>query len=559
MRIPLAIDERVSWLDRTREQLRRSLDQRRSRYASWRTWYLHGGFEWGARYNKIGPQLNTLASYLYAPRSVRFGLNAGPLADTAQLSLYETGADRLRALWNESGADHRYSQEALWSLVYGSGVLKFGWAEGEATSHGVGAGNFGVWRDDLPGLAGQQALLQVYRLDVDTVRAWMRGAGMPELEAERWIRRWGDGKPAGAPSQGTLAIGAQNPIVWNGSAPGTIAGGVADWGSTAASYDAATDSPTIEVEEIWAMDDRTHDFRIFQIIERDLILSDRANDVLPGHHPFVQMVVDPIDDYFWGYSTVAQLIPLQAWREKRMNQLDRLFARQANPPMVFSGFMGGVSDEKAAAVMRRGGLLANSQTPSAKVDLLTPQINELSFNEINEIDQMFNETLGLTSALQGLSTGSERGGEHARAVMSAGAGRLTRRMMNVERSVAEGAALLLGLARRYDPTMLHTTDGTAYTMAMLPGDVHVEVAAHSASPLFAGQAEQLAVQLMELDIIDKEDFLDLADPPMAQSLKQRLKKREAAQKKQMDDELAQIPAADRGPLLARLFGGGKRR
>ena len=34
-----------------------------------------------------------------------------------------------------------------------------------------------------------------------------------------------------------------------------------------------------------------------------------------------------------------------------MNQLDRLCARQANPPMVASG-LSGVTDEKAAAVMR---------------------------------------------------------------------------------------------------------------------------------------------------------------------------------------------------------------
>jgi len=555
MRIPLAIDERSAWLDRTRQQLRRSLDQRRGHYGSWRTWYLHGGFEWGARYNKIGPQLNTLSSYLYSPRSVRFGLNAGPLADEGQLGMYEAVSDRLRSLWGESGADQHYAHGALWSLVYGCEVQKFGWGAKRPRCDAVGAGNFGVWRDDLPGLEGQQALLHTFRLDVDTVRGWLIGAGMPEMEAERWIRRWGEGKPAAHMAQGTLAIGAQNPIVWNGSAPGTVAGGVADWGSTSAVYDAASDTPTLEIEEIWAMDDRTHDYRIFQTVEHDLILSDRKNDFLPHHHPFVQMTVDPIDDYFWGYSTVAQLIPLQAWREKRMNQLDRLFARQANPPMVFSGFMGGVSDEKAAAVMRRGGLLANSQTPSAKVDLLTPSINELSFTEIGEIDQMFNETLGLTAALQGASTGGERGGEHARAVMSAGAGRLTRRMMNVERAVAEGASLLLGLARRYDDTMLVTEDGMKFTLAMLPGDANVEVASHSASPLFAGQAQQQAEQLMELGVIDKEDFLDLADPPMAQALKQRLKKREAQQAQQMQQAIASVPEAERGSLLGKIFGG----
>lgn len=39
----------------------------------------------------------------------------------------------------------------------------------------------------------------------------------------------------------------------------------------------------------------------------------------------------------------------------------------------------------------------------------------------------------------------------------------------------------------------------------------MEVAAHSASPLFATRAQQDAAQLMELGIIDKTDFLDLQE------------------------------------------------
>lgn len=555
MRIPKATLERVDWLYTTLARLRKSMDDRRAKANTWRSWYLHGAPEWGARYNMICPQVGTLAGYLYAPRSVRFSLTMGPVAQLGRIALLETAAVRLRGLWNESGADETYSNQTLWSLVYGSALAKFLWIDGHPTCVPVPAYDMGVWRDDLPGLEGQQAILHVYRLDAETLRGWLSKAGMANAEIDGWMRRLGEGNTASAPSKGAVAVGQMNPIGWAGGSSQGIAGVVSDWGSTSADYGGA-DTPTLEVEEVWAKDDATGDWRIFQIIEKDLILSDRANDYLPGHHPFVKLTPDPIDAWFWGRSTVEQLIPLQALREKRMNQLDRLCARQANPPMVMSGF-NGVNDEKAAAVMRRGGLLASSQVPGAKVDLLTPQVSEVSFALINDIDAMFQNTLGLTDMLQG-NSGGERGGAHARALMQAGAGRLTRRMQHIERAVAEGAALLMALARRYDDTVLLNDDDDRYLIGQVPEDAMVEVAAHSASPLFASQATQEAVQLMELGVIDKEDFLDLSDPPMAEALKARMKDRDKKQQEMVQQAIQQTPQNDRWQLFASLIGRKKR-
>ncbi len=557
MIIPADTADRVRWLAETRARLRRSIDERSMRYGAWRTWYLHGGMEWGARYNKIRPGISTLASYLFSPRSVRFGMDSGPVADSTSVGLYEAVSDRLRALWTQSGADGAYAHATLWSLVYGSEFLKFGWASGQPTCVPVSPANIGVWRDDLPGLAGQQALLHAFRLDADTVRAWMAHEAMPEGEIEMWMARFGDGSAEAPAAGGSLVIGSQSPILLTPPQSAQIAGGVADWGSTAPEYESESDTPTLEVEEIWAWDDALRDWRVFQVIERVLILSSRANPFVKGRLPFTMVVPDPVDRYLWGVSTVASLIPLQAWREKRMNQLDRMFARQANPPMVFSGFMGGVSDEKAAAVMRRGGLLANSQTPSAKVDLLSPNPSALSFSEIGQIDEMFNETLGLNAALLGATSG-ERGGKHAEALMGAGAGRLTGRMMAVEACVAEGAALLLEAGKRFDPTVLADRDGTRFVLAQVGGEVNVEVAAHSASPLFAGQAQALATSMVEMGVADPQDWLDIADPPLAQTLKQRFRARQDAQKKEIAQAAAQIPVAERGSFFASIFGARKK-
>jgi hypothetical protein len=544
----------MDWLCTTLARLRASMDNRRDKARTWRSWYLHGAPEWGARYNMIGPQLNTLAGYMYAPRSVRFSLSAGPVNQKKTIALFETSAVRLRTLWNESCADEIYSNQTLWGLVYGSAMAKFLWLDNRPKCVSVPSYDMGVWRDDLPGLEGQQAILHVYRLDVDTTRDWLRAAGMGSAEAEAWIKHFGEGTTSDGPGRGALAVGLMNPIGWAGGSSQGSAGAVSDWGSTSADY-GGSNTPTLEVEELWAKDDVTGDWRIFQIIEKDLILSDRANDYLDGHHPFVKLTPDPIDDWFWGRSTVEQLIPLQALREKRMNQLDRLCARQANPPMVMTGF-NGVSDEKAAAVMRRGGLLASSQMAGGKVDLLTPNVSEVSFQIINDIDQMFQNTLGLTDVMQGASGGA-RGGAQAKAMADAGTGRLTRRLQQIERAVAEGAALLMSLARRYDDTVLLDDDDQAYVIGQVPATVTVEVASHSSSPLFAGRATQEAVQLMELGIIDKEDFIDLADPPMAEALKLRMKARDKSQESMVKQAIDQTPQNDRWRLFTGMLGKKK--
>jgi hypothetical protein len=555
MRIPKASQERMDWLGTTLARLRASMDNRRDKARCWRSWYLHGAPEWGARYNMIGPQLNTLAGYMYAPRSVRFSLSAGPVNQKRSIALFETAAVRLRTLWNESCADEIYSNQTLWGLVHGSAFAKFLWLDNRPKCVSVPAYDMGVWRDDLTGLEGQQAILHVYRLDVDTTREWLRAAGMGPAETEAWIKHFGEGITSDGPGRGAIAVGLMHPIGWNGGSSQQTAGAVSDWGSTSADYD-GSNTPTLEVEELWAKDDATGDWRIFQIIEKDLILSDRANDYLPHHHPFVKITPDPIDDWFWGRSTVEQLIPLQALREKRMNQLDRLCARQANPPMVMTGF-NGVSDEKAAAVMRRGGLLASSQVPGGKVDLLTPNVSEVSFQIISDIDQMFQNTLGLTDVMQG-AQGGARSGAQAKAMSDAGTGRLTRRLQQVERAVAEGASLLMDLARRYDDTVLLDDDDQTYVIGQVPSTVTVEVAAHSSSPLFAGRATQEATQLMELGIIDKEDFIDLADPPMAEALKIRMKARDKSQQSMVKQAIDQTPQNDRWRLFAGMLGGKKK-
>jgi hypothetical protein len=554
MRIPKASQERMDWLCTTLARLRASMDDRRCKARTWRSWYLHGAPEWGARYNMIGPQLNTLAGYMYAPRSVRFSLSSGPVNQKKRIALFETASSRLRTLWNESCADEIYSDQTLWSMVYGSALAKFLWLDNHPKCVSVPSYDIGVWRDDLPGFEGQQAILHVYRLDVDTTRDWLRAAGMGTAESDAWIKHFGEGTTADGPGRGAIAVGLMNPIGWAGGSSQGSAGAVSDWGSTSADYGGAN-TPTLEVEELWAKDDATGDWRIFQIVEKDLILSDRANDYLAGHHPFVKITPDPIGDWFWGRSTVEQLIPLQALREKRMNQLDRLCTRQAYPPIVMSGF-NGVSDEKAAAVMRRGGLLASSQASGGKVDLLTPNVSEVSFQIINDIDQMFQNTLGLTDVMQG-GQGGARSGAQAKSMTDAGTGRLTRRLQQVERAVAEGAALLMGLARRYDDTVLLDDDDQTYLLGQVPSDVMVEVVSHSSSPLFAGRATQEAVQLMEMGIIDKEDFLDLADPPMAEAIKIRLKARDKSQQDMVKQAIDQTPQNDRWRLFAGMLGKKK--
>ena len=561
MRLPAEPQARLNFIRDVLQKCSVSLTDRQNGYGSLRSWYLYGMDDGRARYNKLYPHIGTLASYLYAQESTRFGISLGPTAPQDSLAEADTVADRLREVWHDSGADGLTASQVRWSLVYGSALLKFIWQNNEITVFGVDPGSFGVYREELNSLDRQEAVVHFFKLDKAALEVILVAGGKTPDEAHALVESFGpkQSEESGVPQNyvGQLVVGQQNPILLAPPAAGEIAGGIAGIGASATGYTAQSDAEVLELQELWIWDDEGGDYRVITLVEKDFVLFDRPNIFIKGELPFVPIVPDPLDDYFWGYSQVDALTPLQGWREKRMNQLDRLFQRQVNPPMVFSGFLGGVQDEKAAAVMRRGGVLANSQTPGAKVEMLYPQMPPEAFGEINQIDEMFSETIGLSQTLQGGAQPGVRSAGHASLLMQSGSGRLIRRALNIEAALERAGSLLLKMLKVHDAEVLRTGQGYRFIAKLFTDDCSVRISSHSSSPLFAGQLEAQALQLMELGIIDGDSYIEMTDPPMSSVLRQRLRDREQKKQQQIAQISQSMPEPEKANFLATVLAGAK--
>jgi hypothetical protein len=284
---------------------------------------------------------------------------------------------------------------------------------------------------------------------------------------------------------------------------------------------------TIEMTELYVWNDETQDYQVVTKASPDVIIYDRPNEqlFLKGELPFVQITPNPQYDYYWGQSEVSKLIYLQQMRNRRMTEILDLLSKQVNPPTALTGFTG-ILDEKNFALNRAGGLLS-SDMPNAKAERLAPNIPQDLYAQLKEIDQMFEETSGISSVLSGKGEQGVRSAGHASQLARLGSSRAKKRALVVEDSLEKMATLYLKLMQAYDPSVLKDTEGGKFIPAQFTKDYVVKVDAHSNSPIFMEDLRSLAFNLFKAGAIDKESLLDLLDPPMKQLLKQRLKTLEA--------------------------------
>jgi hypothetical protein len=100
----------------------------------------------------------------------------------------------------------------------------------------------------------------------------------------------------------------------------------------------------------------------------------------------------------------------------------------------------------------------------------------------------------------------------------------------------------------YDPTHFKDMEGRPFIAEQFTKDFVVKVDAHSNSPIFMEDMRQLAFQLFDKQVIDKESLLDLLEPPMKQLLKDRLVKMQEKQAQEKAQEAA-APKPEGKPQL----------
>lgn len=533
-------DEKVLWI---RDACLLSSEDRKAMYMRRKRYYMYGTYgQDRVLYNRLMAHLDLVASFLYAADGVRFAFSATRNAEKdvvkQALSLEHEWNDKFR----DSGIAYQYAIGLLWALIYDHMFLKLGWndARDEIFAKLVSPADFAVFDESETDLDSQEAFVHTYRIHWDNAVLRLARAGMKDRIKELGVTN-------GPQNEDMPLLMAQ--MILSNSAGSNLIGQVQQNYEPQASYEAKSQVPMVEMQEVWVWDDATEDYAIFTIAAPGIILSDsretieaiakadnpkfaeayesESNIFMPDEHPFAPICPYPLPDYFWGKGHTEDLIPLQKWTNERLDQIHEILERQVDPAKVFSGFMG-LSDEKAGALGGPGTWVMD-QLPGAKVEELKPEMPPDLFAELKEIGGIFLEASGLTETTTGKGDQNVKGGKHAKQLATTGSGRIKKVAVGLEPSLVRVGDLGMKLTMRNQEEHIITDDGQRFVASQFPEmKWNMRVAGHSHSPLFKDEGKDDAIVLLKSQAIDREMFIRLMHPPnednIVHSLRERLQK-----------------------------------
>lgn len=557
--------EKVMFL---RDTCLQSRSDRKARYDRRKRYFMYGTYgQQKALYNRLYAHTDLVASFLYSAEHLRYALAASPNSPEP----ITQQAQALQDFWNEdvaeTGLSQQYGHGLLWALCYDSMFLKLGWNNRNDELFGklLPPYSFGVFDETEPDLGSQEAFVHCYRLDWDNAVLRLLRAGLRDRikDLSTVVKRENTDLP---PVLANMIIGATGGT----NLSGPVIGQATPDYEVETIYEAETDAPGVEFQELYVWDDLAEDYRIFTIASPDIILADsketiaamskaskppggpkyesETNIFIPEEHPFVHICPYPLFDYFWGESHVDRLIPLQKWTNERLDQIHEILESQVDPARVFSGFMG-LSDEKAGAFGGPGSWVTDS-LPNAKVEDHPLKMPENLFDDYDQIGKIFLEASGLTETVTGKGEGAVRSKGHAKQLATTGSGRIRKVATGLEPSLVKLGDTGLKLTMKNSTDKLRTADGGE----LLPSQFaernwHMRVNGHSHSPLFAEESREMAALLLKAQAIDREMFVRLLHPMNEDNIIHALRKRVAQE----------AHARATNPALTAVGGGKGRR
>lgn len=569
MKIPSAdknhgIDRLQFYTDLARECSR----TRRARfdfYKTLRNYYLFGTADAsGAAYNKIASTIETRWSFMYAPAATRFALHLGSSAPKEEVFKTKPLVHELNDQWRAGRSHLVFDIGGKWAHVFGCMLFKSIWRKGICRTYPVEPHMFGVLREDKTELSDQEAFVHHYTI----TRTQLEGdlEGHPRKAAILAAL-----PPAGGGEEGDMEMntGLARLILASGVATaatnavgGSVEGGIPN---TLDSYDYSpeVEVPLVDMMELYVWNDEIHDYQMVTMAGPMNVVFDRRQVGVAGIPPFVVLRPEQnLYDYFWGESYVAKLSKLQDWRNDRVTEIRRILNKQANPPMVFSGF-GGIQDERWAAFMTRGGYVADP-SPTGKAEQFPVTMPANIFAELDQIDKMFDDQAGIGHILQGKGEAGVRSKGQAELYARLGSARPKAAAVIVEESAEDLATLVLrtiqeNSKQRFQAVIPkgkgiisrlfaknddgNSSDGNTltFTADQFTNDFTVKVDAHSSSPIFFEDRKVDAKELFEMNCITRERVIDAYDPADKQQILVELEgieEREAAEKQQAAQQQA---------------------
>lgn len=530
MKIPKDAVDRDNFFQDTVRKCLVSQEERCIDYNAMRSFYMFGAglTEPETPYNKVFPHIDLLTAFLFSAETTKFSIHVGPEIHEQEWDKIPALARAINTEWMNSGADMVFSQALTWALVYNTMIIKLIPRGREIHPFAIEPHCFGVLREDLSFTDRQEAMVHCYYTTRSQLandindhpnRATILAATAPQRKEYT-----------------TVNSGLDRIILIN-SQP-NIQGNVQLDFNARNQYIPKVDEDLIEMQELWVWDDELNDYRVITRADNLVTIYDRENVFVAGESPFIQVCPNPMYGYYWGMSEVFGLVGLQRWRNERVLQVRKLLDQQVSPPKSYNG--GGIQDEKLYAFGQAGSWLSMND-PMAKVQEFKPEIPADAFAEIHEIDQMFSERSGLQNLLMGKGESGVRSGRQTSELARLGSARIKKRALVIEDALEKMATLVLKAKRVYDDRSYLDDKGRPFIANQFTKDAVVKVDGHSNSPLFMEDQKQLAGEMLEAKVIDRESFLDLIDPPMKEVLLRRLKvmeaKEAAAAKAQHEAEL----------------------
>ena len=524
-------------------------NERRKQYVLWRSFFLYGaGPEMtNTTINKIYPHVDQLNALMYSSETTRFSIDLAPSASDINKTMVIPMMRSLNEDWHACNTDLIFSQALMWSFVYGSMFVKMRVNNGQIEPFVVEPFDMGVLREDIYGLWRQEAFSHNYYITKSQLEYELRSIPHPRTE-EILKNLTATPKPNQMDAAATL-----DRIVTSQSSPTMIGNVNFDIGENS-KYKPKVAEELIQMSELYVFDDEIQDFRIVTIAEPGVVVFDRPIEsvFIKKEIPFIQICPNPAHDFFWGYSEVDKLIPLQKMRNERMEQIQHMLNLQARPPKFGSGFNGAV-DEMADTMDTPNGLLA-ADMPGAKLEALQPTIPADLYKEIREIDAMFEEASGITNVMSGRGEQGVRSQGHAANLARLGSSRAKKRALIIEDQLEKVATLFLQIKQAYDKDRMRSDTGIEFIADQFTDKCIVKVDAHSNSPIFQEDQRALAFELFKAKAIDRESLLDLLDVPMKELLKQRLMKMEQAEAQAAQQQAQQAQASGK---VTPIKGAGK--
>jgi hypothetical protein len=506
------------------------------------------------KYNRLEAHLDLVTSFLYAADHCRFNIAAPRNAEDAIISQVEALEDEWNDSFRDCGLAYMFSEAVYWSLSLDSVFLKLGWNDSRNDLFGkiILPGDFSVYDESEPDLDSQEAFIHTYCLNWDNaVLRLLRAGKQAEIrKMQQYPGRYDEDLP---PILSNLIIDSTGGPNIGGAMMGRAS---ADF-RPRPTYEPQSENPMVRFHEVWVWDDTCEDYAIFTKADGvDGVLADsretiaamrkadeeRASKLYHGEsnifgieqeHPFVPVVPYRRPDFFWGKAHSDILIPLQIWTNERLQQIADLLEQNVDPTRVATGFSG-LSDEKVDTLGGPGSWVYD-MVPGAKLELLRPPVNQDLFNEFREIGAIFLEASGLTETIMGRGAEGVRGEKQAKHMAMTGSGRIRKVAVGLEQPLVQMAEKGIKLIQRNSVKRMRTDKGqTLVPSQVADPDLKIRVAGHSHSPLFADESKEQAAGLFKSQAIDREMLVRMLNPPNADAIIHRLRKRVLAEQQQAE-------------------------